>query len=449
MTYAPTFFESDMPAVERCFGHQIKFCNGNIVKDLTGGITSHSVLSWGDNDVADLVHKQLLTYSHLDYKTFHDPMRERLAKLLVKGVPQKDRGTGWSVFYPGLSGSDGIEGALKLAYQFHCAAGEPERSQIVSFRESYHGSTLGAMSLGDRPNLDMYSPLFPNNIHRLEELNSFRPPPDVMNESDLLNHGIKNFEAVLRSVGPSKICCIVGETISGGLTGYVKRPTGYWRLIKEMCHRHGIILILDEIICGPGVSGTYYCWEQDRATPDITVMGKTLAGGYFPCNALLVKDEILDTIRSENGRIQQTNTFQGHSVALAVAEYVQKKICDEEFLGSVRSKGAAAVNLITDRLHRSARFQSCTGRGMRYSVQLRGELTDSFARQVTKSCENDAKLLVDGKWHRFTFSPQLDMDVGELLDLTSTFCDIFLNTDSTELKNLASEEDKSDPQRRY
>ena len=86
---------------------------------------------------------------------------------------------------------------------------------------------------------------------------------------------------------------------------------------------------------------------------------------------------------------------------------------------------------------------------MRYSVQLRGELTDSFARQVTKSCENDAKLLVDGKWHRFTFSPQLDMDVGELLDLTSTFCDIFLNTDSTELKNLASEEDKSDPQRRY
>ena len=449
MTYISTFFQTDITSVESCSGHLIKLRNGELLRDLTGGITSHSILGWANEEVIETVTKQLKAYSHLDYKTFHDPLRDTLGSLLLGGVPQWAKGSDWSVFYPGLSGSDAVESAVKLAYQLHHCRGQPERTEILSFRESYHGSTLGSLSLGDRPNLAIYSNLFPRNVHRLNEINSFRPPDGVSSDSDLLLYGLADFNAALANIGAERVCCVVGETIAGGLTGYVSRPAGYWEAIKEICQTHGIILILDEIICGSGATGTYYCWEQDSVAPDITVFGKTLAGGFLPCNALLVANWIFEEIKASAGRIQQSNTFQGHSLAMAVAGHIQKQILTGNFLSQVREKGVAARKLITHRLRHSARFLDCTGRGMRYSIQLAGANSDQFARLVTQRCEKDAKILVDGKWHRFTFSPQLDINLGELLHLTSLFCDIFLDVEHSNLPTLDGDKRNRDPQRRY
>lgn len=232
------------------------------------------------------------------------------------------------------------------------------------------------------------------------------------------------------------------------MTGFVPRPQGYWKAIKKLCDQNDIILIADEIICGSGTSGTFYCWEQDFIAPHITVLGKTLAGGYFPCNALLLNRTIADQIQETSGRIQQSNTFQGHSVAISVALYVQEKISQKSFLTDVMSKGQLAKNLIETRLRSSDRYLDCTGRGMRYSVQLKGTDTDIFARFVTKRCEEEANLVIDGKWHRFTFSPQLDFPKSELLSLTNLFCDIFLEVDkSTAHKKGFKPSD--DLQRRY
>ncbi len=449
MNYVPTFFESDISDIESCEGHIIKLRNGSLLKDLTGGITSHAILGWANEDIISVVTEQLRRYTHLDYKTFHDPLRESLANKLVAGAPYWASDCKLGVFYPGLSGSDAVEGAIKLAYQFHCCRGQSDRTEIISFKQSYHGSTAGSLSIGDRPNLALYSGLLPKNVHRLDEVNIFRPPAGVESDSDLLAYGISDFEATLKTVGPQRVCCVVGETISGGLTGYVPRPPTYWQLIKQICRKHDIIFILDEVICGPGATGTYYCWEQDFVVPDITVLGKTLAGGYLPCNALVVEDYIFETIKSSHGRIQQSSTFQGHSLAMAVASHVQEKVQKDTFLTQVANKASAVTNLITHRLEDSDRFAGCTGRGLRYSIQLTGSEADSFARCVTRRCETEAQLIVDGKWHRFTFSPQLDLKIGELLDLTSRFCDIFLEVDRS--NNHASDKNtwQSDPQRRY
>ncbi len=289
----------------------------------------------------------------------------------------------------------------------------------------------------------------PKNIHRIDEINNFRKPQGMdYQNSDLLSYGVADLERKILEVGPDNICCIVGETISGGLTGFVPRPEGYWKAIKEICLAHDIILIADEIICGTGSTGTFYCWEQDSVAPHITVIGKTLAGGYFPCNALLIDKLIADQIEKSCGRIQQSNTFQGHSLAISVALHIQDIITERSFLADVLSKGQLAKNLLEERLGSSQRFLGCSGRGMRYSVQLKGSKTDLFARFVTKRCEESANILIDGKWHRITFSPQLDFPEEELLSLTNTFCDVFLEVDKLEA-HMEGFQPSNDLQRRY
>ena len=449
MNYTPTFFECDISDVESLSGYCIKKKNGEILRDLTGGLTSHSILGWGSDEIAKLVYEQIKTYAHLDYKTFYDPLRDNLAETLLDALPDFLDKSDWTIFYPGLSGSDGIEGAVKIAYQYHHSRGNIKKTEILGFSQSYHGSTVGALAIGDRPNLSFYSELLPKNISRLDEINDFRKPEGMGQESsDLLKYGLANLQENILKIGPSNICCLVGETISGGLTGFVPKPLGYWEGIKKICDHYDIILIADEIICGTGTSGTFYCWEQDAVAPHITVLGKTLAGGYFPCNALLLDCSIADQLKKTTGRIQQSSTFQGHSIAMSAALHIQQKISRKPFLMDIKLKADLIHDLIKNRLIFSDRFLECTGRGLRYSIQLKGSDKDLFARFVTKCCEEQASLIVDGKWHRFTFSPQLDFPVDELVALTNIFCDIFLEVDK---KNLHRRDFRpsDDLQKRY
>ena len=447
-SYISTFFDCDFGPVDRCSGNKIFLKDGRVFQDLTGGVTSHSIVGWGDKEIAEIVSAQILQYPHLDYKTFYDPNREALGELLINSAPDYYKRSNPKVFFPGTSGSDGVEAAVKLAYQYHLARGDTERVNILSYNQSYHGSTLGSMSLGDRPNLSFYSPLFPKNVYRLGEVNNFRCEEQSGSAEYLAEKKMLEFTLLIERLDPRTICCIVGETIAGGLTGFVPKPDGYWQRISDICQDNGILLILDEVICGTGTTGTYYAWSSDGVSPDITVLGKTLCGGYFPLNALLVRGEILKLLQSSDGRVQQSNTFQGHSLAARVAHHVQSKVSRKEFLLQVRSLGQRAEQLLNDRLQNSIYFKGIAGRGLRFSVQLRGADSDIFARYVTMMCERQHGILIDGKWHRFTFSPQLDIEETSLMLALERFIEVFLRVER-EGAHLCDFRPSNDIQRRY
>ena len=257
MHYIPTFLnESTDYTISQCFGHFIKTTDKTFL-DLTGGLTSHSVLAWNRTEIKEAISDQLNLYTHCDYKTFFDPLREELSKLIMSGLPIKLQKS-YGIFFPGLSGSEGIESALKLSYQYRIENNDCARNKIIFFEEAYHGSTLGALSMTDRPNLKQYNPLFPDNYFKLSEVNYFRKNLQ-MSEEEYCTKKIQELEALLSDIDAEKETALVGETISGGLTGYTNKPKGYWNIVREICSRHNIHLIMDEIICGTGTTGKYFC----------------------------------------------------------------------------------------------------------------------------------------------------------------------------------------------
>jgi adenosylmethionine-8-amino-7-oxononanoate aminotransferase len=411
--YVPTFFEVYGSEIVRMKDNLIYFKDGRTLRDYTGGLTSHSIWPWGDPELINTITEKLHKFPHCDYKSFFDEDRDKLAGLLLNSIPKELGGKDYKVFYPGLSGSDAVESAIKLSYQYHCCRGEPQRTKILSFSESYHGSTLGSLCIGDRPNLSIYSNLFPNNIYKLPEVNHIR-----YRESELVhkNNSIAALKKLLEECDPETVCCVVGESISGGLTGYVPKPKAYWLEVQNLVKNYGVHLILDEVICGTGTSGTFYCAEQDCIVPDQVVLGKTLAGGYLPLNAIVARSEIFETISgSDNARIQQSNTFQGHSTAVVAAVYVQERIMQPSFLENVMQKGERVRSLLSVKLaDLGIKFQ-LAGRGLRLSIQLAAN-NDAFCRKVAKDLEDKNSLIVDGKWHRIALSPQLTVDIGELED---------------------------------
>lgn len=438
--YTPTFFSLDASNVRYCIDNRIYLEDGTHFSDFTGGLTSHSIWRWGDEKLVEVISKKLTRFPHLDYKFFYDDDRDALSAILLRALPFE--GSDYSVFFPGLSGSDGIEAAIKLSYQYHCNNNEPGRKTILCFRESYHGSTLGALSLSDRPNLGLYKPLLPSNVLSLGEVNSFR---NERSEEDEYAIGIEELSTVLTSKLGNQVCCLVGESIAGGLTGYVPKPRGYWSKVSELCKLRGIHLILDEVICGTGTSGKYYCFEHDGDfRPEFIVLGKTLAGGYFPLNAVVADKGILGKIRGADGRIQQSNTFQGYSAAVSAALYVQTLVSDSSFLGMVGAKSKLLVSSLEKNFASQNIPVKITGRGLRVSIQL-GKNSDFFTRRVTRDLEKKERILVDGKWHRIVLSPQLTLHEDELIRVSELLV-YYSHLHRDQLNKIS--DTNSDPQRR-
>jgi hypothetical protein len=442
MFYKKTFFDRVKSSVARTVDNKIYLEGGAVLSDFTGGLTSHSIWRWGDTQLAEVIRDQIFRYPHLDYKYFYDANRDDLANLLLGNLPPFIAPQHFSVYYPGLSGADAIEGAVKLSYQFHAAKGSSQRKYVISFAESYHGSTMGALSYGDRPNLKLYRELLPSNVVRLPEVNQIRYG---MPEGACYTDAILSLQKTIERVGAENIACVIGETISGGLTGFVPKPSGYWRAVKEVTASYGIHLILDEVICGTGTTGRYYCCEEDDVFPDILVLGKTLAGGYFPLNALVCTNEIFDLIEVKEGRIQQSNTFQGHSTAVAAAVYIQNRLITEGLIERAGRVGQQACERIAARLAELGLSGQPVGRGLRFSIQF-GEGADEFTREVALDIERRHKYLVDGKWHRIAFSPQLTVSEDMIFDCIEKVLESCkLNAKKLDVKSRS----KSDPQARW
>jgi adenosylmethionine-8-amino-7-oxononanoate aminotransferase len=272
------------------------------------------------------------------------------------------------IVYTG-SGSEAVESALKIALQHFAARGLPDKCRFIARKRSWHGNTLGALSISDfaQRRRAFEGSLLP--VTFVSAANAYRPPPGVSHDG-LSRHLAAELDRTIVSLGPHNVAAFIFEPIVGAAGGVVPAPDGYAHAIQEVCRRHDVLLIADEVMCGAGRTGTWRALEHEQIVPDIMCIAKGLAGGYIPLGATLVTSRVAAPIHGEHGAYMTGHTFTGHTAACAAALAVQHIIERDRLLDRVRSAGAEFQEAIRRALSRFDEVGDVRGRGFFIGIEL-------------------------------------------------------------------------------
>jgi len=235
-------------------------------------------------------------------------------------------------------GSESIEAAIKFARQYFLESGHPQRWRVIARWHSYHGNTLGALSLTGRTGMRKpYLPLLIDFPH-------FPPPycyrcPFNLSYPQCGLECAKTLEQVIRMEGPETISAVILEPIGGATIGALVPPEGYLSLIRKICDRFEILLIDDEVMTGMGRTGRWFAMEHWGVSPDIMVLGKGMSGGYFPLSAMITRKEYVERLREKTGGFVHGHTFSHHPVACAVGLSVLRFIQQRKLIEACLRKG--------------------------------------------------------------------------------------------------------------
>jgi adenosylmethionine-8-amino-7-oxononanoate aminotransferase len=324
-----------------------------------------SCLGHSHPEVLAAMHAQLdrLAYAHTSF--FTTEAAEELADELVSHAPS---GIGHA-YYVG-SGSEAIEAALKLARQYFVEIGEPQRRAIVGRRQSYHGITLGALSVGRRPlQAEPFEPLL-IPTHQVSPVYEYRERRAGETREAYGERLVQELESKIEEIGGGNIIAFVAETVVGATLGAAPAVPGYFQGVRELCDRHGILLILDEVMCGMGRTGTLHACEQEGISPDIMAIAKGLGGGYAPIGAVLMQDRIFNAIAEGSGAFRHSQTYMGHPLACAAALAVQRVIRRDNLLANVRTQGAYLARRLGERFGNHPFVGDVRGRGLFQALEL-------------------------------------------------------------------------------
>jgi adenosylmethionine-8-amino-7-oxononanoate aminotransferase len=332
--------------------------------DASGG-AAVSCLGHGHPRVIAAIREQVgrLAFAHTSF--FTSTAMEELADMLVADAPP-----GMATAYFVSGGSEAVEAALKLARQFFVERGEPQRRHFIARRQSYHGNTLGALAVGGNAwRRALFSPHL-IETHHIAPCFAYRNRRS--NESDTAygQRVADELEAKIAELGAATVIAFVAETIVGATAGVVPPVPGYFARIREICDRHGILLILDEVMCGMGRTGTLHACTQEGVAPDIMTIAKGLGGGYQPIGAMLASAGVAETIRRGSGFFQHGHTYMGHATACVAAVAVQQTIKDEGLLDAVRQRGAELMAALEDRFGNHHHIGDLRGRGLFIGIEL-------------------------------------------------------------------------------
>ena len=353
-----------LPIAASANGVMVTDTNGRTYLDASGG-AAVSCLGHSHPDVLAAMHAQIdrVAYTHTSF--FTTDVAEELADLLIDGAPA---GTSHAYFVSG--GSEAMETALKMARQYFVEIGEPERQHFVARRQSFHGNTLGALAVGGNEwRRRQFAPLLIPVTH-VSPCYEYR---DRLSHETPEQYGarlVMELSDTIDRLGPQTIIAFVAETVVGSTLGAVPPVAGYLRGVRELCSRHGILLILDEVMCGMGRTGTLHACEQDAVTPDLLVIAKGLGGGYQPIGAVLAQRTIVDAIARGSGTFQHAHTYIGHPVACAAALAVQRVIQRDDLLGAVRRQGEGLHQRLVAALGEHPHVGDVRGRGLFWGVEL-------------------------------------------------------------------------------
>ena len=324
-----------------------------------------SCLGHSHPDVLAAMHEQLdrLAYAHTSF--FTTDAAEELADELVARAPE---GIGRVFFVSG--GSEAIEGALKLARQYFVELGESKRRYVIARRQSYHGITLGALAVGGRERQrKAFAPLL-FETHHVSPVFEYRERRANETSEAYGERLAEELDDKIEELGGENVMAFVAETVVGATLGAVPAVPGYFQRIREVCDRHGVLLILDEVMCGMGRTGTLHACEQEGITPDLIAIAKGLGGGYAPIGALLMQERIFDAVADGSGAFQHSHTYMGHPLACAAALAVQRVIHRDGLLANVRAQGGQLARQLKEQFGNHPFVGDVRGRGLFQAVEL-------------------------------------------------------------------------------
>lgn len=332
--------------------------------DGSGG-AAVSCLGHSNTRVTEAIKAQLdkLAFAHTGFLT-SEPA-EALADLLIEHAPgELDR------VYFVSGGSEAVEAAIKLARQYHIENGEPERRHLIARRQSYHGNTLGALAAGGNAwRRHQFAPLLIDVSH-IAPCYEYAERGGTETLEAYAARTADELETKIQSLGPETVMAFIAEPVVGATLGAVPAVGDYFMRIREICDRHGVLLILDEVMCGMGRTGHLFACDADGITPDILCIAKGLGAGYQPIGAMLCTAEIHDRIAAGTGFFQHGHTYLGHPVATAAGLAVVQEILEHDLPGHVQRKGQAFEARLRASFGQHEHVGDIRGRGLFWGIEL-------------------------------------------------------------------------------
>ena len=332
--------------------------------DASGG-AAVSCLGHSDPEVIEAVRHQIgqLAYAHSSF--FTTDVMEELADFLVARAPK-----GLESVYFVSGGSEAVETALKLARQYFVEIGQPSRKHVIARRQSYHGNTLGALAAGGNEwRRRQFEPLLINVSH-VSPSYAYRDQLPTETVEQYAQRLGAELESEICRLGPTNVMAFIAEPVVGATLGAVPAVAGYFKRVREICDRHGVLLILDEVMCGMGRTGSLFAAEQEGITADLITVAKGLGAGYQPIGATMVSAKIRDAIANGSGFFQHGHTYIGHATACAAALAVQKTIDKRGLLNRVVTLGDTLQARLTERFGEHPHVGDVRGRGLFRGIEL-------------------------------------------------------------------------------
>jgi adenosylmethionine-8-amino-7-oxononanoate aminotransferase len=354
-------------------GIYLQMEDGRRIIDASGG-AAVACLGHGNRRIAEAIGRQAANMAYAHTGTFSSQPAEDLAHIVLDGEPG-----GLSHAYFCSSGSEGTEASLKLARQYFVEIGQPRRVHFIARRQGYHGNTLGALAAGgNMMRRALYEPLLSPAFSLVSPCFAYRFQRDRESDAAYVNRLAGELEAEFERLGPDTVAAVLAETVVGATTGCVTALPGYFQRVRAICDRHGALLILDEVMCGMGRTGTMHAWEREGIAPDLQVVAKGLGGGYQPIGGVLIGRKIVAAIDAGSGSFMHGHTYQAHPVACAAALEVQRIIRGENLLANVGAMGTRLEAALTERFGNHRHVGDIRGRGLFWALEF---VADRAAKQ--------------------------------------------------------------------
>ncbi len=346
-------------------GIRLRLASGKTVIDGSGG-AAVACIGHGNKRGAAAMAGQAgrMAYAHTGF--FTSEPAEALADLLLADEPG-----GLTHAFFVSSGSEAMEAAIKLARQFFIETGQPGRTRFIARRQSYHGTTLGALSAGGHvARRAPYEPLLGAAFSRVSPCFAYHCQAPDEDDAQYVARLAAELEAEFQRLGPESVAAFCAETVVGAAAGCVTAVPGYFAAMREVCDRHGALLILDEVMCGMGRTGSLHAWEQEGVVPDIQAIAKGLGGGYAPIGGILASGKVIAALRDGSGGFMHGQTYQAHPVACAAALEVQRILREEDLVAHAARQGKRLECLMAERFGNHRQVGDDRGRGLFRAVEF-------------------------------------------------------------------------------
>uniref|UniRef100_UPI0030DE635F NADH dehydrogenase subunit 3 n=1 Tax=Dematophora necatrix TaxID=2751867 RepID=UPI0030DE635F len=368
-------------------GHYLYTEDGREIFDAASG-AAVACIGYGNEKVIEAIcdkYKQGVHYLSTSYWKDEDVLK--LNDFLLKSTEYKMS----KVFITG-SGSDAIEASIKVARQyFFDKDKETQRHVIIARENSYHGNTLGALSVSNFiVRQEPYYPIMTDNVEHISSCNPYRQQIEGESDAAFIARKAQELENKINEIGPEKVMCFIMEPVSGAALGCVPAPLGYLKAMQEVCHKYGVLLIFDEIMCGMGRTGTLHAWEVEGVVPDILVIGKGLAGGYFPLSAILVNTKVCEGLKTQE--FIHGHTFDAVPVGAVAALIVQEIIKKWNLLENVSKQGVYLRDSLKAKLGDHPNVGDVRGIGLFIGIEL---VKDKTTKEPFDTNVGVAQIIVD------------------------------------------------------